>query len=193
MRTLKDTIRDTINLTILESQEVSLMKQKVENHIMRVIFFYKKMLQLGLIPKEDQNLKEVLKHDEDKLLSGNLKNQSKRLQSKFNNKDYNDIADTVGKHIKTNPHHVEYWDSNAKFGSSRVDCSEMPDKYLYEMIADWHATAEEKGNSVIDYMENMSWKFKFTDHQQELIRKCAKALKPYIDKSFEKHYEDSLY
>ena len=64
---------------------------------------------------------------------------------------------------------------------------------IYEMIADWHATAEEKGNSVIDYMENMSWKFHFTKEQKKTIKKCAKALAPYIDKSFEMHYDDALY
>lgn len=179
--------------SMLESDELAKMKQKVESHIQRVIFFYKKMLQLGLIPKEDQNLKEVLKHDADKLLPSNLKKQAKRLQSDFNDDDYDDIANVVGKHIKSNPHHLEYWDPDADFGAIHIDCSAMPNKYLYEMIADWHATAEEKGNSVIGYLESMSWKFKFTEHQQELIRKCAKALKPYIDKSFERHYDDSLY
>ena len=179
--------------SILEANELSKMKQKVENHIQRVIFFYKKMLQLGLIPKEDQNLDEVLKHDQDKLLPSNLKKQAKRLQDKISNDDYKDISDVVGKHIKTNPHHLEYWDDNAGFWCDSVNVSKMPDKYLYEMIADWHATAEEKGNSVIDYMENMSWKFHFTKEQKKTIKKCAKALAPYIDTSFEMHYDDALY
>jgi hypothetical protein len=182
-----------IENSLLEANELAKMKLKVENHIQRVIFFYKKMLQLGLIPKEDQNLKEVLKHDADKLLPSNLKKQAKRLQSDFNDDDYDDIADVVNNHIKDNPHHLEYWDDNADFWCDSVNVSKMPDKYLYEMIADWHATAEEKGNSVIDYMENMSWKFHFTKEQKKTIKKCAKALAPYIDKSFEMHYDDALY
>ena len=179
--------------SILENDKLAKMKQKVENHIQRVIFFYKKMLQLGLIPKEDQNLDEVLKHDQDKLLPSNLKKQAKRLQSDFSDGDYDDIVDVVSDHIKNNPHHQEYWDPNADFGSSQVDCSKMPDKYLYEMIADWHSTAEEKGNSVIEYLESMSWKFKFTKEQKKTIKKCAKVLAPYIDKSFEMQYSDAIY
>jgi hypothetical protein len=60
----------------------------------------------------------------------------------------------IVQHNRTNPHHPEYWDGGIH---------EMPDIALAEMIADWKTRSEERGTSLVEWIEDEAMKrFNFT-------------------------------
>jgi len=167
------------------SQVEANMRRRINDHISRVIFFYKQLLDGGMIPQEDQRLDEVLKHDKDKLKPANLKVQALRFLAERTPEENQAIENVVRRHIKTNPHHFEYWGTKDQdHHSSNIHCEKVPDKYLYEMIVDWQATAEERGNSLLSFYEsNQGSRFIFSKHQDEIIRRCAKYLEKFVGPS----------
>jgi hypothetical protein len=62
---------------------------------------------------------------------------------KWETKDF-DLA--VALHVKRNPHHWGYWTSVAgrSGGYADVRAYEIPDRYLWEMVADWFAASRAK-------------------------------------------------
>lgn len=169
---------------------IKLMKKRVEDHIDRVKYFYGLMIEEGLIPSEYQNKKEVENHDQDKFEEKNLRRQALRFEKNRNKEIDNEITEVVREHIKNNPHHFEHWGGEGcdQF-SNNIDCSSMPMKYVYEMLADWASTAEEKGNTVTSFYEDhVGSKFNFSEEQDAVIRECAKFLDKHIDKSLKRTY-----
>lgn len=85
------------------------------------------------------------------------------------------------KPFKNNPHHVEFHTQQEdvlnkdmkdrdKAVSVLIDGTKMPDEYIAEMIADWCAMAEEKGNTPKEWADKMvNKKWKFTENQVNLI------------------------
>ena len=91
-------------------------------------------------------------------------------------------------HIKSNPHHCEYW-GKGDYKSLCINCKEMDDTFLYEMCADWAATSEENGNSLMGWCDKViNNKFMFTEHQVDLIYSVCNYLKDYIDQSLKRDY-----
>ena len=70
-------------------------------------------------------------------------------------------------HVRTNPHHPEYWGS----------IHNMPNVYVAEMVCDWSARSHENGTSIIDWIKNIATK-KFDMTVQS---KVYKQIKYYID------------
>jgi hypothetical protein len=86
-------------------------------------------------------------------------------------------------HTISEEHHPEYWDSSASYETINidnrdkpsgriVDSSKMPDERIIEMICDWAAVAEERGNSIKQWFDaNNNKRWKFSGHQIKLINK----------------------
>jgi len=93
------------------------------------------------------------------------------------------MNDATAHHIKTNKHHPEYWcplttnlvNPDARDEASQViDTTKMPDIYIGEMVADWFATAMERGNSVKFWADkNTNKRWMFTNEQTKLIYKLV--------------------
>lgn len=89
-------------------------------------------------------------------------------------------------HITTNSHHPEYHSEEEVTINSRdrdkptdkiLDVTSMPDLDLAEMVADWAAMGEEKGNTVKSWADkNVGVRWKFTKKQEELIYELAKVV-----------------
>lgn len=86
-------------------------------------------------------------------------------------------------HIRFEKHHPEYWDPDKlrknflNFGDrdgipdEPVDARTMPIPYIWEMVADWMAVAEERGTDVWDwYKKTVGVRWLFEDYQVEIIR-----------------------
>lgn len=160
------------------------------DHIKRVKYFYNVLVESGQIPIEDIDIKRVMKHDADKLKPNNLRRQALRYcaDRELTQQELKDIDAVVMEHIKTNPHHCEYW-GKGDYTSTGINCRNMEDTYIYELCADWAATAEEKGNSLMDWCNKvMNNKFMFNEHQTELIYSLCDFLKDYIDPSLKRDY-----
>lgn len=73
-------------------------------------------------------------------------------------------------HVRSNSHHPEYWDKSKSSSSKVVDATDMPDIDLAEMVADWLAMSDEKKTNAIDWADNnVNIRWKFSDHQVNLI------------------------
>jgi len=91
-------------------------------------------------------------------------------------------------HIKHNKHHPEYHDNSRDSNLiNRKDRDAIPDKIIdatamkdidiAEMLADWCAMSEEKGNSPREWADkNVNKRWKFTDDQIELIYELIHAI-----------------
>lgn len=76
------------------------------------------------------------------------------------------LMDEAWEHHKThNRHHPEF------FGDNLAD---MEKEDLAEMVADWAAMSQEKGDSLVAWAKKvLAERFKFTEDQQEFIWKCV--------------------
>lgn len=169
--------------------------QRVSDHITRVKHFYNVLLNSNMIPAEYKNTASVMKHDRDKLDPRNLKRQALRYcytEEEMTPEIKHEINAVVQEHVTANKHHAEYWWSG-DWKDKNQDCTSMPLEYIYEMMADWAATAEERGTSLIKWYTDgvvnvggVHWKF--TDGAAAEIAKCVNFLKDKIDPSMKRNY-----
>ena len=166
-----------------DPQAIEICRKRAQDHIDRVQFFYKKLVELGAIPEEDIDLARVAKHDADKLIPKNLERQALRFTNSgtISPEAEKEINDVIREHVKTNPHHSEYWGGpGVDHLSKGVDCTKEPDTYLYEMVADWMATAEERGTKCIDWFNKcIPERWIYNEHQCDLIKRCIGLLNKY--------------
>ena len=180
-------------MTLVESANDNVVvtcRKRIQDHINRVKYFYNILVESGQIPLEDIDIKRVMKHDADKLKYNNLKRQALRYcgDRQLTQEEKQQINDVVMEHIKSNPHHCEYWGAG-DYKSLGINCKEMYDTFLYEMCADWAATSEENGNSLMGWCDKVvNNKFMFTEHQVDLIYSVCNYLKDYIDPSLKRDY-----
>lgn len=180
----------------LTDEVVDKVVQRIEDHIDRVQYFYNLMVKAGIIPKEYIRQNEVDEHDADKLEPHNLERQSLRYcipQDEMTPEDIEDIDNVIREHIKSNPHHCEYW-GVGDHHTKGMDCSSMPIEEIFIMVADWTATAEEKGgknawdwfNKCVVNVGGDRWIF--TDEQIEIIKACLEFLEDKVDPSLKRDY-----
>lgn len=95
----------------------------------------------------------------------------------------NEIKDQMNQatihHIKSNKHHPDYYsddsnplnlDNRDKPADKIIDATKMPEIEIAEMVADWCAMSEEKGNSPKEWADqNVNIRWQFTDKQKDLI------------------------
>jgi len=89
-------------------------------------------------------------------------------------------------HINNSKHHPEYWqnekgkiDPNDRdaIPTEMIDGTKMDLPSLAEMVADWHAVAQERGNSAKAWGDkNINKRWKFTDEQIKNIYTFVKDL-----------------
>ena len=84
-------------------------------------------------------------------------------------------------HVTNNAHHPEHWtdqkealinkEDRDKPPKEIVDATKMPDIHIAEMVADWSAMSEELAkNTPKEWADdNVNVRWKFTDHQKDLI------------------------
>jgi hypothetical protein len=90
------------------------------------------------------------------------------------------MNDATAHHIKTNKHHPEYWcplttnlvNPDARDEMSQpIDATKMPILYIGEMVADWFATASERGTNTAKFWadKNVNKRWLFTPEQTKII------------------------
>lgn len=88
-------------------------------------------------------------------------------------------------HVTSNSHHPEFWSPQVKSilpnrdkaPKEMVDATTMPDIDIAEMVADWCGMSAELGNSPREWAnKNVNIKWKFTQHQTDLIYKLIDAV-----------------
>jgi len=82
-------------------------------------------------------------------------------------------------HVNNNKHHPEYHsetkgkinrEDRDKAPDEMIDATKMKDLDIAEMVADWMAMGEEKGNTPKSWADkNVNIRWKFTDDQKNLI------------------------
>lgn len=167
----------------VDPEIVEICKKRVIDHIKRVKFFYNKLVEAGIIPEKDIDFARIAKHDADKLEPYNLKRQACRFTKTGTvTPEQKEAAnDVIREHIKNNPHHSEFWGapSDDQF-STNVDCTKTPDTYMYELVADWMATAEERGTNCMDwYNKHVGKRWIYNEHQCDILKKCINILDKY--------------
>lgn len=169
--------------------------QRTKDHIKRVKYFYNLMLRQGMIPEEYENSSEVSKHDNDKMIPENLRRQALRYAytpDELTPEIEQEIQDVVHEHVKANKHHCEYW-GNGDHRTVGMDCTAMPLEYVYEMLADWASTAEERGGTVDSWYRasviNVGGKrWKFSDEAVDIMEEIIPWLDGKLDKSLKRDY-----
>ena len=88
----------------------------------------------------------------------------------------------VGKHIKSQKHHPEYWDDSITARNfddenpPQVNAHKMPKRYLLEMVCDWCAVALKLNKPLFNWYNKTcigeNARFLFTDNQKEYIIEC---------------------
>lgn len=84
-------------------------------------------------------------------------------------------------HITQNEHHPEHWCKETLTSFDRanppmgLDCSDMPNEAIDEMLCDWSAVGEELGNTPMQWMEkSVPSRWKFTEEQVEYMNNRLK-------------------
>ena len=90
------------------------------------------------------------------------------------------MTEATEHHVKNNRHHPEFFcdketnlineNNRDKPPEEMIDATKMPDMDLAEMVADWFAVSEERGNHPKDWADkNVNVRWKFTNEQKNLI------------------------
>ena len=134
----------------------------------------------------------VLKHDRTKFIEPQLSayieiSWKYYVEQKDNNEKYplNDVlsSNATMLHIVNETHHPEHWDQSFLVTPGKLNLSErdnlpevsvngtsMPLENILEMVCDWTAVSNERGNKVRKWYEmNNGKRWIFTDEQQDLI------------------------
>lgn len=94
-------------------------------------------------------------HDNSKLFPSELFPYA-NYYYKDKNKYYNSFQKAEKKHKKRNKHHWEHWLIPLKDGNHKA--TEMPDKYILEMVCDWKGAGKTKG--LLDDINCRAWYMK---------------------------------
>lgn len=185
MKTFKRFLKeDFVNVT---PEMVEHSFNRTNKHIELVNKYLDKIAKLNL--SEINNDKLFDNHDASKFEEPELKPyiiinwyyHCKANNLLFELENIDNITDNASfHHIKTNPHHPEYWDSSYntmqandkglehrdEIADKIVDASKMPYTNIAQMVADWTAMEEEINNSEhpsakewADKNINVRWKF----------------------------------
>ena len=94
------------------------------------------------------------------------------------------MTDATEHHVNSNRHHPEFHSEKKgrinrkdrdKPPEEMIDATKMPDLDVAEMVADWMAMSEEKGNTPKSWADkNVDVRWKFTDAQKKLIYELIK-------------------
>ena len=162
------------------------------NHITSVKKYWNKYFSLPECILDNQYITQIEAHDrikfEDIELAGyiavvwNYKCKADNIEfiktSEIDKLMYN----CTTHHVKTVQHHPEFWSNQETVISPTerdgfdplavptIDCTSMPNNWLIEMVCDWCATGDERGNSArawADKVINTRWKF--NEEQIKLI------------------------
>ena len=84
-------------------------------------------------------------------------------------------------HIHANPHHWQHWVLIE--GEGKIKALEMPNVYVYEMIADWWSFSWKTGNlrEIFDWYEKHREKIQLHPETRKLVEKTLKAIEWELD------------
>ena len=157
-------------------------KSYLSNHVNMVRSNVKRLYDRGLITGE---LSKLIRdtHDKSKLEEPEYTPYVKRKWfEKAANKDlYDDMDDDIKAaivhHVTHNSHHPEYWSNDYRGFETSDPChvNDMPEDCVVEMICDWKAMSEERGNTPRDwYNKTKDTRWIFDDKTNMLINKWLK-------------------
>ena len=158
-------------------------KEYISNHIDMVRKNAKLLYEHGLISGELAKLISDT-HDRSKLEEPEFTPYVKRKWfEKTANKDLyeemdDDIKDAIVHHVTHNAHHPEYWSDDYRGFETSDPChvNDMPEGCVIEMICDWKAMSEERGNTPrVWYDKTRDTRWIFDEKTNRLIDKWLKA------------------
>ena len=132
---------------------------------------------------------DISDHDKDKIeANGEELNLFSLRNSMLNGTYHPHKADRaklkrlVGKHVKSQKHHPEYWDDSITARNfddenpPQVNAHKMPKRYLLELVCDWCAVALKLNKPLFNWYNKTcigeNARFLFTDNQKEYIIEC---------------------
>ena len=68
-----------------------------------------------------------------------------------------DVKQAIVHHVTTNSHHPEYWSDDYRGFDTNAPChvNDMPNDCVVEMICDWMAMGDERGNTAEEWYEKV--------------------------------------
>lgn len=90
----------------------------------------------------------------------------------FVDKDKDKFQLVWNHHLKNNKHHPEYWIIPNKKDGHKMEVLDMPEKYVREMVADWHGAgmAYVGHDDVTEWFEGNHKRFNFSDKTKEILK-----------------------
>ncbi len=159
---------DTENMDITPEME-GYFRHYLTDHQMRVINNAMALCDAGFIDSIVA-VAIALGHDKNKLEPPEYIPYVKRkwMERNSSGERYRDMGDDVKRaivhHVTTSPHHPEYWSDDYDGFETDKPChvSDMPERYVIEMVCDWVAMGDEYGNTArewYDKVKNSRWIF----------------------------------
>ena len=132
---------------------------------------------------------DISDHDKDKIEADGEELNLFALRNSMLNGTYHPhkadkakLKKLVGKHVKSQKHHPEYWDDSITARNfddenpPQVNAHKMPKRYLLEMVCDWCAVALKLNKPLFNWYNKTcigeNARFLFTDNQKEYIIEC---------------------
>jgi hypothetical protein len=177
--------------------------KRTNNHITLVKKYIQKLIDLNDPRLDPLGLEDELNnHDSGKFkdpeikpyieLTWNYHLKDHLGQDIKNSKELQDqIQQATFHHVKTHPHHPEYWNNESTIESINnkdrdkppeeiVDATQMPLTAIACMVADWCAMSDEKNSDPYDWAKNnINIRWKFTKEQEAFIYEMLNRLYKY--------------
>ena len=124
----------------------------LRNHIANVKKAYAILVANKIVAPDKETMHNIEHHDDSKWSA----DEWEAYLHKFYATDKHDEADFKRAwllHQHRNPHHPQYWCLQEDDNPGKLECIDMPECYIIEMICDWWSFSLSKGNT----QEIQSW------------------------------------
>lgn len=174
-------------MTPITEEMIIAFSERTKEHIEKVNYF-------GRIIGFDFSDHDKTKWDDDKVAGFILSNAFINLDIQPDEEDLKIREKAIFKHVKSEPHHPEYWDETCTWESYSmnpksfleneagdnihcIDARKMDKRAMIEMCADWCSVSDELGTDPQKWAsDNFGTRWLFTKEQEEFLNNTLELL-----------------
>lgn len=143
-------------------------EEYLEKHIGNVQKAYAFMIDAGIVNEDEKTRTNIENHDQSKYSDEEFDPYGERFYGKYKDREEDDpeFKKAWLHHQHNNPHHWQHWCLLEDDNAGKVECLDMPEEYIVEMVCDWLSFSIENN----DLSEIQKW-YKEKKNKQKLSDK----------------------
>lgn len=155
-------------------------EEYLEKHIGNVQKAYAFLLDAGIVDKDERTKTIIENHDQSKYSDEEFNPYGERFYGKYKDSEEDDLEFKKAwlHHQHNNPHHWQHWCLLEDDNAGKVECIDMPEEYLVEMLCDWLSFSIDKNDlsGIQEWYKGHKKKQKLSDKTRERVEDLLKQI-----------------